>query len=85
MEPLLSGFHKECIDCKQSHYIPNEKVRCLPCGFKESKKVKTADFIQKAKEEYEAAHSTSKVVEDLENQRFIVKGSIEPEITIDMF
>lgn len=41
---LVEPNTKQCIDCKDEHYIPNDKERCLPCGFRKSKMQKHEGF-----------------------------------------
>lgn len=31
---------KECVDCKQVHFIPDNKEKCLPCLIKSRKEIK---------------------------------------------
>ena len=31
---IIDDGHKECFDCKEIHFIPEGKIRCLPCAGK---------------------------------------------------
>ena len=41
MERIIDPkLNKECPDCKESHYMPEGKTKCLPCRVRELKKQK---------------------------------------------